>query len=151
VKIYVDGGARGNPGPAAWAVYVEDQGRSFGGYIGDSCTNNLAEWTALVEALKWAGENCGDKTLQIFSDSRLIVEQFNGNWKVKHQELHALWEAAQVFAGQFPHLEVRHIRREFNKHADAKVNQILDKRETYREAFAMYAGKRRKDWPEPPL
>ena len=92
IVAYIDGGARGNPGPAGYGVRIEDeQGaliNEFNGFLG-SATNNVAEYTALVRALELAAEH-GVKALAVFSDSELLVKQMNGEYRVKSEDLREL-------------------------------------------------------------
>lgn len=128
IIIYTDGGARGNPGPAAIGVVIGD--KKYGEAIGEA-TNNVAEYRALVFALKKAKSQLGSgvaKTadLEVRSDSELMVNQLNGIYKVKEEGLKPLfievWNAKQEFRS----VSFTHIRREENKIADGLVNQALD-------------------------
>lgn len=133
INIYTDGGARGNPGPAAIGVYITDPNgkeiTGFGEKIGVA-TNNVAEYKAVLEALSWVAEN--KKTLKIakinfFLDSLLVYSQIVGLYKVKDPKLRGL-----VFSVREKEAEVnmptfyKHIPREQNKKADSYVNEALD-------------------------
>jgi ribonuclease HI len=128
--INTDGGARGNPGPAGIGLVIKnDSGEllySYGGYIGDT-TNNVAEYSALIKSLE-ESVNLGGTALRIQMDSELIVKQMQGIYKIKQPQLQEL--AAKVIAllKKFESYSFVHVRREFNKEADALVNQALDTR-----------------------
>jgi len=128
IIIYTDGGARGNPGPAAIGIVIGD--KKYGEAIGEA-TNNVAEYRALVFALKKAKSLLGVDAakaadLEVRSDSELMVNQLNGIYKVKEEGLKPLfievWNAKQ----EFRNVSFTHVRREENKIADALVNQALD-------------------------
>ena len=128
VVVNVDGGARGNPGPAAIAAVVQDpdgevlEGR--GEHIGRA-TNNVAEYKALLLGIERAAA-LGAKDLELVGDSELIVKQVKGEYKVKEatmRELHA--EVKRALSG-FDSWSIRHVRREYNKEADRLVNEALD-------------------------
>ncbi len=127
----IDGGCRGNPGPAAWGVAVFDgNGRCLERHAGTlgHATNNVAEYQGLIEALRIATEKAAAE-VRLRSDSELIVRQLQGRYKVKHADLKPLFaEAKQLIAG-FALFDIRHVRREDNKEADALVNQALDQLE----------------------
>jgi ribonuclease HI len=128
--IHTDGGARGNPGPAGFAFTIERPGDSdveVKGYLGVT-TNNVAEYTALVKALEHAKE-LGGRRLIIQSDSELLVQQMNGNYKVRNPGLLPLYRKAQSLVDQFDHVEIRHIYREQNKRADQLCNEAMDSKE----------------------
>jgi len=127
----VDGGARGNPGPAALGVVIEDeQGmrlRTFHRYLGVA-TNNQAEYQALIDGLKAIAEWKPDR-LEVYLDSKLVVEQVNGKWKVKEAELKELHKQATELLQQFgDRVTVSHVGREGNRGADKLVNMALDER-----------------------
>jgi len=128
ITIYTDGGARGNPGPAAIGVVIYGVGekplRQVGEHIGNA-TNNQAEYQALIRGLKEA-ESLEAKELTCFLDSELVVRQLTGKYKVKEQELKLL--AAEVFklSNKFLSVEYKHVPREKNKLADKLVNEALD-------------------------
>lgn len=127
-KAAVDGGSRGNPGPAAWAVVLLDGDggavEGFAGAIGRA-TNNVAEYAALLEALRIADER-GAKDVSILADSELIVRQIQGRYKVRHPDLVPLHAEAVRRIGAFPRFRIAHVRREKNKEADRMVNRALD-------------------------
>ena len=126
--INVDGGARGNPGPAAVGVVVRDgTGRvieDHGVLIGDA-TNNVAEYQALLTGLEAALDR-GVERLDVFLDSELVVHQVNGRYKVKAAVLKPLHRQACLLLSKFHEVDVRHIPREQNAAADALVNRAID-------------------------
>jgi ribonuclease HI len=124
----VDGGSRGNPGPAAYGVVVRDPRGEIVArlkkYIGNN-TNNVAEYFGLIAALDYA-QNHGIRGLRIESDSELMVKQLRGQYKVKSAELKPLFERAKKMSQTFESFRISHVYREQNKEADALVNQALD-------------------------
>jgi ribonuclease HI len=125
--IHTDGGARGNPGPAAFAVVLQRPGEpdiEIKGFLGKT-TNNVAEYTALVRALELA-KNVGGRRLLIHSDSELMVQQMNGAYKVKNEGLLPLYRQARDLVKEFDQVTIRHVRREQNKRADALCNEAMD-------------------------
>jgi ribonuclease HI len=128
VTIYTDGGARGNPGPAAFAYVITRAGArdvEANGYLGKT-TNNIAEYTALVRALEHAQKLDG-KRLVIHSDSELMIKQMRGEYKVKNEGLRPLYEEAQELSGAFESVQFRHVPREQNRRADKLCNDALDR------------------------
>ena len=127
-RLSTDGGARGNPGPAAYAYVLEaDDGTVLdarGEAIGFA-TNNVAEYRALVEGLRKAVE-MGVSELEVVSDSELLVRQMTGVYKVKNEALRELWAEAREVARSIPRLSYRAVRREHNELADRLVNEALD-------------------------
>ncbi|MCX6779227.1 MAG: ribonuclease HI family protein [Candidatus Magasanikbacteria bacterium] len=126
--IFTDGGARGNPGPAAAGIVIKDAQNkvvaTFGEYLGET-TNNQAEYRALVLALKKA-EEIGGTELQCFADSELMVKQLNHEYKMKNQELAPLYLKIHNLSLSFKKISFKHIPREKNKEADKLVNEVLD-------------------------
>jgi ribonuclease HI len=124
----VDGGSRGNPGPAAYGVVVRDPRGEIVArlkkYIGNN-TNNVAEYFGLIAALDYA-QNHGIRALRVESDSELMVKQMRGQYKVKSEELKPLFERAKKMSATFESFRISHVYREQNKEADALVNQALD-------------------------
>jgi len=124
----VDGGSRGNPGPAAYGVVVRDPRGEIVArlkkYIGIN-TNNVAEYFGLIAALDYA-QNHGIRALRVESDSELMVKQMRGQYKVKSAELKPLFERANKMSQTFESFRISHVYREQNKEADALVNQALD-------------------------
>jgi len=134
LHIYTDGGARGNPGPAAIGIYVSDKDNKkiagFGKTIGIA-TNNVAEYKAVIGALDWIIENAKDlsKNLKIYfsMDSKLVCSQIVGLFKVKNADLRALlFEVRDREAQISLPIYYKHIPREQNTKADAFVNEALD-------------------------
>jgi len=127
VKINIDGGSRGNPGPGASAYVICDlQGKilSQEGYFIAHCTNNQAEYTALKLALLKAAE-LGASELFIESDSLLLVKQYLGEYKIKNPDLAARMQAVRRLAAPFT-VHIKHVLREFNKAPDALANKAMD-------------------------
>jgi len=124
----VDGGSRGNPGPAAYGVVVRDPRGEIVArlkkYIGKN-TNNVAEYFGLIAALDYA-QNHGIRALRVERDSELMVKQMRGQYKVKSEELKPLFERAKKMSQTFEAFRINHVYREQNKEADALVNQALD-------------------------
>jgi ribonuclease HI len=124
----VDGGSRGNPGPAAYGVVVRDPRGEIVArlkkYIGKN-TNNVAEYFGLIAALDYA-QNHAIRALRVESDSELMVKQMRGQYKVKSEELKPLFERAKKMSQAFESFRISHVYREQNKEADALVNQALD-------------------------
>jgi len=128
VVVNVDGGARGNPGPAAIGAVAADPGGEVllerGVYIGEA-TNNVAEYKALLLGLELAHE-LGASSVEVVNDSELVAKQISGEYRVKHAGLKPLYlEAMEALRG-FDQAHVRSVRRESNTRADALVNQALD-------------------------
>jgi probable phosphoglycerate mutase len=125
---YIDGGARGNPGPAGYGVRIERTGaplvEEFGEAIGVA-TNNVAEYRGLLAALEWARAH-GIRWLKIRSDSQLLVQQMLGNYKVKHPGLQPLHAKARLLAHEIGRVEFEHVRRESNVDADRLANAAMD-------------------------
>lgn len=130
LSLYTDGGARGNPGPAAWGfvIYQDNKKVADGsGYLG-STTNNVAEYTACVEGLEYILQNFGhNQQVQCFADSKLMIEQVCGRYKVKAPHLKPFIEKIRELAHQITEVSYKHIPREKNTEADRLVNLMLDK------------------------
>lgn len=129
LRLRVDGGARGNPGPAALGVVIEDdQGmrlRTFHRYLG-TATNNVAEYWALIDGLKALEEWRPDR-LEIFLDSKLVAEQVKGKWKVKEPDLQKLHKQATGLLEPYgDRATINQVPREQNRGADKLVNMALD-------------------------
>lgn len=128
VVVHVDGGARGNPGPAAVAaVATSSDGEPLGErklYIGEA-TNNVAEYRALLLGLELARE-LGAEEVEVVNDSELIARQIGGEYKVKHAGLKPLFAEAMRELRGFDRWAVRPVRREQNTRADELVNEALD-------------------------
>jgi ribonuclease HI len=129
-RLYTDGAARGNPGPAgAGAVIVSPEGHivaKIGKFLGDN-TNNYAEYMGLLLGLRRA-KAMGIKELEVLSDSELMVRQIEGRYQVKAENLRPLHDEAKVLLKAFPVVEVRHIPREENSAADEMSNRAIDER-----------------------
>jgi ribonuclease HI len=131
VTIYADGGARGNPGPAAIGAVVLDTSTepprrlaTVSETIGDT-TNNVAEYRALIAGLE-AAAPYRPRRLHVRADSLLVVNQLRGLWKVKHAGLRPLFERARELLRQFADVDIAHVPRGENADADALVNAALD-------------------------
>ncbi len=126
--LHTDGGARGNPGPAGIGVVLRTQAGDVIGEmargIGES-TNNVAEYTALIEGLRLALEK-GITELGVRLDSELVVSQVTGAWKIKNDRLRALAVEARRLLERFDSFEIAHVRREHNADADRLANQGMD-------------------------
>ena len=128
VTIWADGGSRGNPGPAAYGAVLTDaetgevlaeDGASIG-----VASNNVAEYSGLIAGLRLAAEHAPDASVEVRMDSKLVVEQMSGRWKIKHPDMQALAAEAAELAP--PGTTYTWIPREQNKHADRLVNEALD-------------------------
>ena len=128
LTIYVDGGARGNPGPAGIGVVVLGETgkkiKEFGKYIGET-TNNIAEYNALLYALEEALIIRADELL-INMDSELVAKQLTGDYRVKDVNIKPLFVRAINMLKSFNNFEIRHIEREMNKEADKLVNKAIN-------------------------
>jgi len=127
--IYIDGGARGNPGPAGSGYLVispTGEVLKSGSHFISKATNNVAEYVALIKGLEAAGE-LGVSELNIFTDSELLTRQLIGEYRVKNPALRVLFEQAQRILIQFSRWQIKHIPREQNRQADALVNTAIDK------------------------
>ena len=129
VVVHVDGGARGNPGPAAVAaVATAPDGEALGessSYIGEA-TNNVAEYRAVMLGLELA-RSLGARSVEVVNDSELIARQIGGQYKVKHAGLKPLFLETMRQLREFERWSVRNVRREHNKRADELVNEELDR------------------------
>lgn len=128
LTIYIDGGSRGNPGPAGVGVVILDNSgkkiREFGKYIGET-TNNIAEYNALLYGLEEALILRADD-VKINLDSELVAKQLSGDYRVKDANIRPLFERALNMLKGFKSFEVRHIEREKNKEADKLVNKAIN-------------------------
>ncbi len=128
IVAYIDGGARGNPGPAGFGVRVEEADgaliEEFAESIGVA-TNNVAEYRALLAALEWAKRHGRDQ-LHVRSDSLLLVQQMLGNYKVKNAGLQPLHAKARVLAHEIGKVTFEHVGRALNMHADRLANTAMD-------------------------
>ena len=123
----IDGGSRGNPGPAGYGVRIEQSDGTIlelKAFLG-SCTNNVAEYSGLLAALRWAAEH-GVSALRIRSDSELLVKQMRGEYRVKNAALLPLYEEARALMRTIGRVTFEHVRREFNTDADRLANEAMD-------------------------
>jgi ribonuclease HI len=123
--VYFDGASRGNPGPASYGVF-SPTGLRIGERIGHA-TNNVAEWRGLLAALD-AARVAGATSVELRSDSELVVRQFTGVYRVKAVHLVPFLEEAREKARSFRTLTIRHVPREENREADALANAALDEK-----------------------
>jgi ribonuclease HI len=130
-RINIDGGSRGNPGPASYGVVIRNGSGEIAAklkkYIG-RMTNNVAEYYGLIAALDYA-ESHGVRSLRIESDSELLVKQMRGQYKVKSEDLRPLFERALKMSKAFESFRIEHVYREQNREADALANEALDETE----------------------
>ena len=130
---FVDGASRGNPGPAAVGVVIQDEKhktlKNISVAIGHS-TNNVAEYSALIFALQ-ESLMLGAKELHIFTDSELVAKQWSGEYKIKDASLKVLYLLASHLKAGFKKLSVSHVPREQNKLADAQANLALDNQDLF--------------------
>ena len=128
---YIDGGARGNPGPAGFGVRIEQRDgtlvEEFSEAIGHA-TNNVAEYRGLLAALEWAKTH-GHRELHVRSDSLLLVQQMLGNYKVKNAGLQPLHAKARLLANEIGRVTFEHVGRAHNAHADRLANAAMDRAE----------------------
>jgi len=130
-KIFTDGGSRGNPGDSSCAFVIcnmDDSVVEKSGYYMGMATNNQAEYYGMIKGLERARDLGIDK-IQLFSDSQLVVNQMNGFYKVKNQELAPLHHELKELANSFEEISFTYVPRELNKLADREVNRILDQQE----------------------
>jgi ribonuclease HI len=129
--VNIDGGARGNPGPAGWGVVVrgaaDDVVAELFGALPHS-TNNVAEYNGLLAALDWCREH-GGTVVHVKSDSLLLVQQMKGVYKVKNEGLKPLYGRARLLCHEIGKVTFEHVRRELNKDADRLANLAMDEAE----------------------
>ncbi len=126
---YVDGAARGNPGPAGIGIVIADGSGSVVKEIAEPLgrtTNNVAEYTAMIRALEEA-RSLSCSSIRVYTDSELMARQLNGIYTVKSAHLVPLYQRARLLLGQFETAVVTHVRRELNRRADALSNIGADK------------------------
>jgi ribonuclease HI len=130
IKANIDGGARGNPGPAAYGVIVRDAKgdiiAELSDYLGIQ-TNNYAEYSGLLAALDFAVRE-KHLSLKVLSDSELLVRQMQGRYKVKSPGLIDLYDRARALVRKLEYFSIEHVLRQYNREADSLVNQVLDSR-----------------------
>ena len=128
ITAYIDGGSRGNPGPAGYGVQIVDgEGQVLAELhqaLG-TATNNVAEYRGLLAALEW-GFDRGLRALHIRSDSELLVRQLKGEYRVKHPGLQPLYHEARNRIAQIGKVTFEHVRREFNREADRLATLAMD-------------------------
>src|SRR3954465_2612960 len=126
---HIDGGARGNPGPAGYGVFLEDSSgkrlAELSEFIGAQ-TNNFAEYSGLVAALEYA-EKQGYKREKAVSDSELLVKQIKGLFKVRSESLLDIYREAKQHINQLERFEIQHVLRHMNKDADRLANEAMDR------------------------
>ena len=129
IVAYIDGGARGNPGPAGYGVRVERSDGTLVEEFGESigvATNNVAEYRALIAALEWARAH-GHTAVHVRSDSLLLVQQMLGNFKVKNEGLRPLHAKARLLTHEIGNVTFEHVGRAKNAHADRLANAAMDR------------------------
>ena len=128
VKLFTDGGSRGNPGPAAIGGVIynlnDEKLKEFSEYIGES-TNNIAEYSALIKGLRLCLE-MGFKNVSCNLDSELVVKQLNKVYKVKDEKMKILYDVVTETTAEFESVSFTHVLRAKNKLADTLVNKALD-------------------------
>jgi ribonuclease HI len=130
VIAWVDGASRGNPGPAGYGVFMKTERGDIieiSGFLGTT-TNNVAEYSGLLEALEMAGSEGADE-VEIVSDSELLVKQMLGSYRVKHPNLIPMHQKAKAMARKFGRFSIRHTLRAGNKDADRLANAAVDRGE----------------------
>src|ERR1700712_1770809 len=128
LTVNVDGGARGNPGPAAIGVVVRNDDGAVVEQVGETIgetTNNVAEYRAVLGGLELAAAHGADE-VELIGDSELIVRQIEGRYKVKHADMKELHSQAKTMLADFDSWSIRHVKRAENADADALVNEALD-------------------------
>lgn len=129
--IHIDGGSRGNPGPSGFGVHaVDGRGELVAehfGFIG-TATNNVAEYQGVIAGMRRASE-LGIRQLKVFGDSKLVIEQMKGAWRVRAEGLRALHLEARALARTFDSVTFEHVRRAGNAEADRLANVAMDEAE----------------------
>ena len=130
IQVWTDGGCRSNPGPGAWAFVIKGPNLELedSGFL-EHTTNNEAEYAGIIRALEALNAFVEGQKVVIHSDSQLMVEQLNGNYEVKTPTLVPLYERAYDLLAELSDkgaVEIVHVRREFNKEADALCNVVQD-------------------------
>jgi len=125
LEVYIDGGSRGNPGEAGIGIHFPGVVR-IAEYLG-TATNNFAEYSALLTALRYAVFiRC--RELHVYADSELVVRQIQGDYQVRNEAIRPLYQAAQRWIALIPDFSISHVRREQNKEADKLANLAMDTR-----------------------
>ena len=131
LNVWIDGGARGNPGPAGYGAHIEEEDGTvvaeLYGAVGVA-TNNVAEYSGLLAALEWAIAH-HYRDVHVRADSELLVKQMRGEYKIKHDGLKPLAARARLMMTKLGDVTFEHVRREFNKKADALSNLGMDEAE----------------------
>lgn len=125
LEAYIDGGSRGNPGEAGIGVHFPGVVQ-IAEYLGTG-TNNYAEYSALLTALRFAAFFRCDE-LHVFADSELVVKQINRQYQVRNEAIRVLYDCALRWIALIPHFSISHVRREKNKEADKLANHAMDTR-----------------------
>jgi probable phosphoglycerate mutase len=128
IVAYIDGGARGNPGPAGYGVRIENADGAVLDELSRSigiATNNVAEYNGLLAALRYARDH-GYRVVRVRSDSELLVKQMRGEYRVKNPGLQPLHQEATRLVALLDHVTFEHVRRELNVHADRLANVAMD-------------------------
>lgn len=128
IVAHIDGGARGNPGPAGYGAYIQDpEGNVLAELHGGLgvATNNVAEYNGLLAALTWAIDN-GHTDIHIKADSELLIKQMRGEYRVRHPGLQPLYGRARLLVMKLRRVVFEHVRRQFNKDADRLSNVGMD-------------------------
>lgn len=131
IRIFCDGGSRGNPGPAAVGAVILDATSEPPEPVGavsetiGVATNNVAEYTALIRALEVAAPFGADR-VEVRADSQLLIRQLEGRYRVKHPSLLPLYQQVRRLLAAYSEVDLLHVRREENTEADALVNAALD-------------------------
>ena len=129
-NLYSDGACRGNPGIGGAGAVITDAGENViwegNEYLGQ-CTNNIAEYRALIMGLKGALSH-GYKNLKVYLDSELLAKQINGSYRVKNENLKVLMKDIRDLLDSFDFVEVKHVPRLHNSHADMLANQAIDEK-----------------------
>lgn len=125
LEIYIDGAAKGNPGPAGVGIVICDASgyvlKNISEFIGEA-TNNVAEYSSLIYALKEASALKADK-IKVMTDSELLYKQLKGEYRVRHANLKPLFEQVRRLLSGFSDFEIKHIGREYNRGADKLASQ----------------------------
>jgi len=125
LEAYIDGGSRGNPGEAGIGIHFPGVVR-IAEYLG-TATNNFAEYSALLTALRYAVFiRC--RELHVYADSELVVRQIQGDYQVRNEAIRPLYQAAQRWIALIPDFSISHVRREQNQEADKLANLAMDTR-----------------------
>ena len=143
IIVHTDGGARGNPGPAALGVVIANEKdqmfKEYGEYIGET-TNNEAEYRAVISALKkiksvWGKKQAKQSEVHVFSDSELLVKQMNGEYKIQNTKIQQFFIEIWNLKIDFKKVQFSAVPREKNKAADRMVNEALDAQGSRKSLF----------------